>query len=1028
MARSMRPLSFHDLVTRAFAEYRAKGSIFDVPAEHFSGAGPLPLGVAAGPHTQLAQNILASWLAGARVIELKTVQSRDELEIAKPCIDAADAGYNTEWSTELSIEQAWDEYLKGWFLLHVFEMLLGNGHVPSASVAGAPHPARHPGASFQFVMSVGYDLAGITSERMDRFIGRLADCSREELFRRYLEETAALAARPGLFAGTPWRDRAHELSGLRDRLSGRVCRTVTLSTMHGCPPAEIERITEHLLAARGLDTVVKLNPTLLGFDRVREILDRLGWDAVELDPEGFRHDLQWEDAVPMLERLLALAEQHGRLLGVKLTNTLACRNNRSALPGPEMYLSGRALYPVTMRLAAELCGHFGDRLPMSVSAGVSAWNLADVLGCGFRPATIVTDLLKPGGYGRLKQLAEIAAPWEGAPARGRMEADRVRQAADAALEAPWSRRAFRGEDRAGVPGPLPLFDCFVAPCVEACPFGQDVPEYIHLAGAGRFEEAFAIVYNRNPLPFTTAYLCDHRCNIPCARRDWEGTVRIRELKRVAAERGFGAFRAAGSHRARQAAPRGIKAAVIGAGPAGLAAASFLGREGFETHVFERAREPGGMVRYGLPGFRVPAEMLERDVGLLRDLGVTLHLEAAGTPTVAELQSRNFRYVVVAVGAGVERDIGIPGATPAIGFLRGFREDPQAARLGRSVVVVGAGDTAMDAARAALRCQGVADVRVVYRRTEREMPASAEEYEAARAEGIVFSFLRDPVSWTEGTLTCRLMALGAPDASGRAAPRPTGETERFPADAVIAAVGAAVDERALAALGVTPGRPDPKTQQTGTPGVYLVGDAASGPETIAKAIASARRAADAICAREGGGLFRPRALPRLDIRRLRGRRDRIIPSLAPDADDDAIRQTEYHRCLGCRSLCLKCVEVCPNRANTFVRVPGPFRDEVQVIHLDGLCNECGNCATFCPWDGKPYRDKLTLFASRADLEASESTGFCIDGGKLVVRSGGVVQDVEWATGRAILADTVEPALRAVIEVILHDHPYLLGVIS
>ncbi|MCX7029712.1 MAG: putative selenate reductase subunit YgfK, partial [Spirochaetes bacterium] len=926
----MRPIPYRELVLRAFAELRAKGSIFDIPAEHCFRPSPRRreplLGPAAGPHTQLAQNILCAYLCGARAIELKTVQKLDNLEIEKPCIDAADEGYNVEWSTELSLDAAYDEYLKAWFLLHVAEALL----------EGAPPSPP----SFEFTMSIGYDLEGIRGEKMDRFIGRLIDSSAEELFDRYRRETAELAALPGLLAGTPWESPSQHLRKVSGIVSPRLSSTVTLSTMHGCPPGEIESICRYLLEEKQLDTLVKLNPTLLGHDRVRGILDGLGFEYVQLDRHGFEKDLQYADAVPMLTRLLEAARRAGRRFGVKLTNTLATANTRGVLPGKEMYLSGRALYPLSMSLAADLAAEFSGRLPMSLSGGAAAWNIAGVLEAGIRPVTLATELLKPGGYSRLRQLAEIAEAHAGRADRagGRTDPASIRRAAEAALHDPRCRKEYRGTDAVRVEGPLPLFDCFVAPCIEACPIGQDVPGYIRLAGEGRYRDAFALIHEANPLPFITAYLCDHQCMRTCTRMDWEGTVLIRDMKRVAAENGCEAFRAGGSAVKRRAPARGVKAAVIGAGPAGLAAASFLAREGFGVHVYEREREPGGVVRHAVPAFRVPVDAIAKDVSLLEDLGVRFHF--GSTATIEGLRADGARYILAAIGAERDRGIGIDGAHEALAFLREFRSDPKRPVLGRSVVVVGAGDTAMDAARAARRCRGVREVRLVYRRSEREMPASREELEDARAEGVSFHFLRAPERWAAGTLACRVMRLGESDASGRPRPVPTDELESFPADAVITATGTEVDPEALEALGIAGSAQlaDPVTQETPLAGVFLLGDAATGASTIVKAIASARKAVQTIVEREGSpqwtGLTTDLGSP-ADPLELRAARYRLVPAAragrAGRTSDATLSATESARCLGCNALCLKCVEVCPNRANTYVSVIGGFRDAVQVLH-------------------------------------------------------------------------------------------------
>ena len=1051
MSDRMRPVSFRELVLRSLAEYRAKGSIFDIPQAHFwapsqqrtarifSAWAENPVGPAAGPHTQLSQNIIAAWLAGGRYIELKTVQKLDALSVEKPCIDAADEGYNVEWSTELSLDQAYDEYLKAWLVVHVLQALL------------AP-PGRPAGTLFN--MSVGYDLEGIKTEKMDRFINRLIDSSKEPTFSRYLQDLAELAADPSLLDNTPWRDRADSLRELPSRIPARICSSVTLSTMHGCPPGEIESICAYMLEQKKLDTLVKLNPTLLGYERAREILSALGFGSVALKPEGFAKDLQYEAAVPMLTRLLALGRREGRHFGAKLSNTLAAANNRDVLPGEEMYMSGRALYPLTINLAGILAREFKGTLPLSFSGGISAWNIWGILDAGIRPVTLATDLLKPGGYARLKELAEISETIAASWSMGRVDPRKAERAVKAARDDAYLRKEFRGTEAVRVAGALPLFDCFIAPCTTACPINQDVPEYIHLAGEGRYEEAFEAIYRLNPLPFMTGYLCDHACTGNCTRMDWEGAVRIREVKRVAAERGYAAFRAHGTLAAKKSPDRGVKAAVVGAGPAGLAAASFLSREGFEVHVFERESAAGGIVRWLLPPFRIPQLAVEKDVSLLSDLGVHFHYSVGELPGARELQAQGYRYVLAGIGAEADREAGIAGALEVLGFLRRFRSEPSTLRLGRTVVVVGAGDTAMDAARAARRCRGVKEVRIVYRRSEQEMPASREEYASAREEGVRFHFHRAPESWSPGApLVCRVMEPGAPDESGRSRPVPTAATEELAADTVITAVGADVDSAAIGRLGLG-GAIDAETQETAVPGVFLIGDAAQGAATIVKAIASARRAVGAILARDPGNGVREISrwgLPAEDTGRLRDLRDGLIPASGPGAKDEAIRLTESARCLGCRALCIKCVEVCPNRANTLVAVKDGFRDEFQVVHLDAFCNECGNCATFCPWDGRPYRDKLTVFAGEEDFRDSTNPGFFLRGGKGLIRVGDRVEGLaldadgnlnatEYAGTRSartpyrggdgnlnapVDATVFRGAVAAAVRAIVRDHPFLLG---
>ena len=1027
MGDTMRPLPLKELFNRSFDELKKKGSIFDIPQELFclrrppvsvtifSNSCGSPIGPAAGPHTQLAQNILSAYLCGARYFELKTVQILDRLEIEKPCIDARDEGYNVEWSSEFTLDKSYDEYLKAWFVLHAIDYAAAY-----AEAEGGSLPSYRP--SFLFNMSIGYDLEGIKSAAMDRYIRRVTDSSREELFASY---SKALPEAVAAAEGTSFEDGLREFAKPASPVPPHISTSVTLSTMHGCPPDEIEAICEYLIADKKLDTLVKLNPTLLGYKRVREILDTLGYEYVDLDHDGFEKDLRYEQALPLLRRLSAAAAEHGRFFGVKLTNTLAAVNNGDMLPGEAMYLSGRALYPISIHLAAKIAREFDGELPISFSAGVSAWNVRGLIEAGVKPVTVATDLLKPGGYGRLKNLTELAGESAHAWAERKINVDALEKAAAESLEADYAKKSFRGQKRVAVPGTLPLTDCFVAPCITTCPIAQDVPDYIHLTGKGKYAEAFSVIYDKNPLPFITGYLCDHACQQNCTRLDWEGPVKIREMKRIAAERGYDAFRKEGSLLRRKAQDRGQKAAVIGAGPSGLSAASFLSREGFGVRVFERESGPGGVIRNVLPGFRVPAATIERDVSLLQDLGVEFSFNLETAPPAEELKAAGFSYVLAATGAEKGRSTGLEHAIEGLEFLRKYRRNPNGISIGPVVAIVGAGDTAMDAARAARRCPGVRKVYVLYRRSAAEMPASQEEYDDAVSEGIEFKFLRQPAGWTDnGGLECSVMALGRPDGSGRRRPVNTGQSENLHADTVITAVGQDPDMEALSSIGISGLRGDREN------GVYVIGDASTGAATIVKAIASAREAVDDILASCGGRRFSETAAEIEEQIPLRERRDRVYTGAS--ASDDEMVAAESYRCLGCRALCLKCVEVCPNRANTAIAVPG-FKDTYQIIHLDAFCNECGNCETFCPWDGSPYRDKFTVFSTREDFDQSSNTGFYVSAGSGVLRTAEGVLEITARTGsdgaKIIEASGgIRVDVKSIIETILREHGYLLGPVA
>ena len=1007
MSDLMRPVPLKELIHRAVAEYRAKGTVFDIPRKHFfvpltdtiveifGGTAGNPIGPAAGPHTQLAQNILCAFLTGARYFELKTVQKLDSLEIEKPCIYARDEGYNVEWSSELTLEKSYDEFLKAWFLLHVFDAL----------IEGPPSP-------FLFNMSVGYDFDGIRSARMDRFITKLISAKTDALFSRYLEEIREMFSGSSILAGTPWIRRLEHARAVSETISENICKSVTLSTMHGCPPDEIEAICRYMLEEKKLVTLVKLNPTLLGYEKVRETLDSLGYGSIELSKEGFKRDLQFKDAITMLSRLYAFGREKGVAFGIKLTNTLATVNHQSVLSGDEMYLSGRALYPIAVTLCADLAGEVAVEMPVSFSGGISAFNLGQVLACGIRPVTLATDLLKPGGYSRLNELAGIAERSAAHWSRNCLDPQMLRKTANEAIRADYWKKDFRGDSTVAVAGHLPVYDCFIAPCIEACPISQDVPEYIHLAAEGSCAEAFRVLLNRNPLPFITGYLCDHKCTLNCTRIDWEGPVQIRTVKRIVAERGYTHFREQGGWK--PAADRDKKIAVIGGGPAGMAASAFLAREGFDVHLFEREASLGGIVGNVIPPFRIPEYLVDRDASLLEDLGVSIHLGQEMTMNVDELKTMGFAYTIIAVGSELDRAAPVEGAIGALEFLRIFRRSTDTRSLGKSVAVIGGGDTAMDAARAAKRCPGVEEVRIVYRRGMAQMPASYEEYQSTKNDGIRFSFLRSPDAWENNKLRCRILSLGSEDESGRPRPIPTGLTEVLDVDTVISAVGQDTDTNAISKMTSGP-RSD----------VFIIGDAARGASTIVKAIASARSAADAICIREGGSAYAP-VVPDIESRLdLPARRDRLMPASTEDSSGDTTLSIEGSRCLGCRAVCLKCVEVCPNRANTAIEVKAGLQDVWQIVHIDAFCNSCGNCSTFCPWVGRPFADKVTVFSTIEDFECSTNQGFFLDLDRGKSRFNGHIGQIFVQADDVTITGDVDPIFSEIIRCVVHSHAYLLG---
>ncbi|MDD2958101.1 MAG: selenate reductase [Lachnospiraceae bacterium] len=390
MSDRMQPIPFSALINWITREVKS-GTLFGCrnfytaePEKKISILGreiETPIGPAAGPHTQLAQNLLTAYVCGGRYFELKTVQQLDgeDLTVSKPCILAEDEGYNCEWSTELTVEQAFEEYVKAWYLMQVLARELKLG-APGAVV---------------FNMSVGYNMEGIQSPKIDRFIEQLKDASACPVFLQCREVLEQHLQDFSLFT-------REDL----DAVSPHICSSMTLSTMHGCPADEIERIVTYLLTEKGLNTYLKCNPTLLGYERVRSMLDALGYDYVAFDESQFQADLQLEEAIAMLQRLQDTAREAGVLFGVKMTNTFPVKAQNRELPDPMMYMSGKALLPLSLGAAEIISRSFDGKLPISYSGGADALNIEAIFETGIRPITICTDLLKPGGYHRLNTMAK----------------------------------------------------------------------------------------------------------------------------------------------------------------------------------------------------------------------------------------------------------------------------------------------------------------------------------------------------------------------------------------------------------------------------------------------------------------------------------------------------------------------------------------------------------------------------------------------------------------------------------------------
>lgn len=513
-----------------------------------------------------------------------------------------------------------------------------------------------------------------------------------------------------------------------------------------------------------------------------------------------------------------------------------------------------------------------------------------------------------------------------------------------------------------------------APCREACPAGIDVPRYIRHIRNGNFDEALATVRERIPFPSVCGHACVAFCERKCARIQYDEAMAIRLLKRAAAEYG------SDDRRRENASPTGRKVAVVGGGPGGLTAAYYCALKGHEVTVFEAMPEAGGMLRYGIPEYRLPNDVLAKEIGYIENQGVKI---TTGTKVEAPgaLREKGFDAVLVASGAWKAQKMGIDGEASAqvldgISFLTDVNTGGKPA-IGGKVVVVGGGNTAIDAARASLRLG--AEVEILYRRTRQEMPASNDEIEEALEEGIAIAYLTAPVRIGEGSVECIRMELGAPDASGRPRPVPVAGSEYTVAcDRVIMAIGQSADAGSLgiAANGNGTVAVAGDSLATEQEGIFAAGDAVTGPSSIIEAIAQGRQAAVSIdlflggdgvidADEEGAGSAEVlEAAPRGTLRCgtvMASVTDRLEGfGITERGYDRETAVSEAGRCLSCdlrdysvevdAALCKDCgycKEVCTLGVFAQSDVFNPSGYQPMVAANTERCMGCLNCLYICP---------------------------------------------------------------------------------
>ncbi|MFT4108593.1 NAD(P)-binding protein [Propionicimonas sp.] len=506
---------------------------------------------------------------------------------------------------------------------------------------------------------------------------------------------------------------------------------------------------------------------------------------------------------------------------------------------------------------------------------------------------------------------------------------------------------------------MPIYVDLLPPCNNACPAGENIQEWLRLVKAGQEEAAWREITRNNPFPAIHGRVCYHPCEAACNREELDGAVSIHSVERylgdLAIEKGWTFEKPRFSS--------GRRVLVIGAGPSGLSAAYQLAKMGHEVEIRDSSDSPGGMMRYGIPEYRLPRNVLDAEVARLLDLGVRIVNNYTVKDLLADQAEGGFEAVFVAIGAHLSKRVDIPNRdasriVDAVSFLRDVASGERPI-IGRKVAVYGGGNTAMDAARVARRL-GAEESIIVYRRTEEQMPAHAEEREGALREGVRMNWLRTISSMDSSDLTVEIMEL---DENGRA--RGTGRFEKLEADTVILALGQETDSNFLRRI---PGmhfehdvvRVDPRTLMTDVDGIFAGGDAVPSERTVTVGVGHGKRAAQQIDAwlghRESPG--RPKHdladFDKLHLWYFGDARRSTQPELEPSeritdfdeivgglSDDQA--HMEAARCLSCGNCfeCDGCLGACPEDA--VIKLGKGYRYRFDY----DKCTGCATCYEQCP---------------------------------------------------------------------------------
>ncbi len=975
MAEILRPLSFEKLMGMLIEEYHATGSIFGVKDFYKAGRARLPIfgmrienpvGPAAGPVTQTAQGIIAAYLAGARFFELKTVVPENEIS-AKPSAAIGDRSFSSEHPSELPIGEAFAEYVKAWYAIKL---------ISTAFELGVPE-------GFVFNMSVGGSLEDLQSEKMNSFIEGLKSAEYTQVWRE-CENWA----------------RAHmdELDGIDGTylsdISPKVCSSAVFVPKEGLSAAEIEEAAAYLIEEKRLHTFVRLSPDLLGYYSVRGILDINGYGDIEISKERMDKNAAYDDLKPVFNRLQSKADSKRLEFGVKVSDGLVIESAKE-MPVAGGRLTGRALFPIAFSLAEKIANDFGGGLRICFAGGADYYTAAKLFDAGIWPITVVSDIIRPGGLARFKQMAEDVSKCDYAQFSGILTSDLP----DIEKEI-YSGGRYKNKETAApkkAEGPIPHISCTKAQCRAVCPLGADIPLITRLIKNGKSLDALRVITQRNPMPFTVETLCSHPCVDGCARRFYEGALNINKENYKAAQNAC--FDLLDETDVKSGA--GAKIAVIGCGVAGLSCACFLARQGAKVTIFDKEYRPGGAITKYVPKFRIADSDIEWDATLIQALGIEMELGVEVT-SLNELREQGFEKIVLAIGAGKEKHLkfAFGKSTDALEFLADYKKDPEALEetVMGSVVVIGGGHTAVAAARCVKKLTSVDRVTLVFDRPEREMTANTDEINSLKKEGIIIAASLIPTGIRGGQLYCHKAQLGEPDEKTGIRPViDTGEKDKISADIAINATGEEVDDTLFEEI-------DGKT--------YLVGGANfNRTEDIAKIVADAQR----LCKKIANAHY-DKYVPDNEIE------DRSFLEKRGKLCADCKKCAEGDRCLECDSVCNFCAEVCPNRANMAIKLAD---GSLQIVHINEFCDNCGICADACPYNGAPYKEKFTLFLDEDNFRKSENDGFYVTGeaNNCRFRYDGKVFKYDPINGPM---GTVPDEIRELCQIIMKRYPRLLKV--